>query len=95
MTTNVHIIDQLADVRAQIAALKEHEDKLRGEVSRLIGDDSFAEGDLFVAKQDITTRKGGLDEKALRAAGIEPDNFRKPESVVVTIRLSARASRAA
>jgi hypothetical protein len=91
MATNAHPVDQLADLRAQIAALKEREDALRGEISRMIGDGNSVEGDMFVAKQDITTRKGGLDEKALREAGVPVDEFRKPESVVVTIRTALRA----
>jgi hypothetical protein len=93
--TNAHPVDQLAQVRADIAALKTREDELRGEVSRLIGDGSLVEGDLFVAKQDLTTRKGGLDEKALRAAGIDTDLYRKPDAVVITIRTTLRTAMAA
>jgi len=93
--TNAHPVDQLAQIRADIAALKTREDELRGEVSRLIGNGNIIEGDLFVAKQDMTTRKGSLDEKALRAAGIDTDAFRKPEAVVITIRTTLRTALAA
>jgi len=93
--TNSHAVDQLVAIRAQMSALKESEDLLKVQISREMGDDKELVGDFWIAIQNLTTRKGGLDEKALIAAGIDVDAFRKPETTVHSIRTVLLASRAA
>jgi len=90
-----HQVDQLVAIRAQIKALQEIEAGLKTDISRAIGDDGFIIGDEWIAEQSLTTRKGGVDEKKLAAYGIDVDAFRKPDSVVLTLRTVLRASRAA
>ena len=95
MTTNTHAADQLASIRAQIKALQEAESALKTQISREIGDGSSLVGDEWIAEQSLTTRKGGLDEKKLVAAGVDVDAFRKPDSAVLTLRTVLRISRLA
>jgi hypothetical protein len=92
---NQHPVDELAQIRAQIKALQERENALRSEVSLLIGDGSAYDGDDFTAIQTLASRKGGIDEQAMRTAGINPDKFRKSDIAVVTIRTVVRAKAAA
>lgn len=93
--SNVHPVDQLVAIRAQIKALQERESDLKTEVSRLIGGATSLDGDEWSAIQSLSTRKGGLDEKALKAAGINPDAFRKDDIAVLTLRTVLKASLAA
>lgn len=95
MNTNTHPVDQLVALRAQIKALQEHEALLKTEISRVIGDGSCLVGDEWIAEQSVTTRKGGIDEKALKAAGIDVDAFRKDDTTVYTLRTVLRATRLA
>ena len=95
MTTNTHAVDQLASIRAQIKALQEAESALKTQISREIGGGSSLVGDEWIAEQSLTTRKGGLDEKKLVAAGVDVDAFRKPDSAVLTLRTVLRISRLA
>jgi len=95
MTTNAHPVDQLVALRAQIKALQEHEALLKTEISRAIGDGSCLVGDEWIAEQSVTTRKGGIDEKALKAAGIDVDAFRKADTAVFTLRTVLKVSRIA
>lgn len=96
-TSNRHIVDQLADVRAKIKALQEHEKDLKEEVGRQMGAADSLGGDEFIASQAISERKGSIDEaKVARKLGVENlDAFRKAPSTVVTIRVESRASEAA
>ena len=92
MAANRHIVDQLADVRAQIKALGEREDALKTEVSKQMGAANSLGGDEFIAIQSLSTRKGGIDDKKAKAAGVDLDRFRKPDVAVVTIRVERRAN---
>lgn len=87
---NTHAVDQLADIRAQIKILKRQETQLVEEISEMMGDADSLGGGLWIARQTITTRKGSIDTKALEAAGIDVDRFRKPETTVFSIRLEER-----
>ncbi len=93
MLTNSHPVDQLVAIRAQIKALQEAEGALKTEISKAMGAASSLVGDEWIAEQTLTTRKGSIDEKALRAAGINPDQYRKPELPVYTLRTVLKASR--
>jgi hypothetical protein len=88
---NRHMVDQLADTRAQIKALEATEAKLKSEISAQMGSADSLGGDEFIARQTLTERKGGMDEKALIAAGVDVEKFRKPASAVMTLRIEARA----
>ncbi len=92
---NIHPVDELAEVRAQIKALEAREGELKSTVSAMMGDADSLGGDFFIARQTMTERKGGIDEKAMKAAGIDADKFRKPPSIVVTIKTEARVSEVA
>lgn len=90
MTQNRHPVDRLAEVRQQIKALQETESLLKDEVSSLMGDENILEGDDYVATQAVSTRKGGLDDKALRRDGIDPDKYRKADVLVYSVRVVER-----
>jgi hypothetical protein len=92
MTANRHIVDQLADVRAQIKALQEIEAALKPQVAEIIDRADVASGDDFIATHQMAERKGSLNEKAMRAAGIDVDSFRGPSTVVISIRLAPRTA---
>jgi hypothetical protein len=89
---NRHIVDQLADVRAQLKALEEREKDLKAQVSVLIDKSDVAAGDDYQAFHVISERKGGLDDKAMIAAGIDIEKFRKASSIIISIRLSERTA---
>lgn len=89
---NRHIVDQLADVRAQSKELAEREALLKEQILKAFGKKDILRGDEFVAFRSTSVRKGNLDEQALRAKGIDPDRYRKPELTIVGIRLE-RAQR--
>lgn len=93
--TNRHPVDQLAEVREKIKSLKDHEEFLREQVSALMGNSDSLGGDEFIARQTVTERKGALDEKAMQAAGIDTDKFRKKSTTVYTIRTERREREAA
>jgi hypothetical protein len=93
--SNLHPVDQLVAIRAQIKALQELESTVKTEVSRLIGGSETLTGNEWTAIQSLSTRKGGLDEKALKAAGIDTEAYRKDDISVLTIRTVLRASLAA
>lgn len=83
-----HPVDQLFAVRAQIKALQELEAGLKADVSALCGDVDYALGDEYVATQSLTSRKGGIDEKALKAAGVDVDAYRKADVAVYTLKVT-------
>lgn len=89
--TNRHPVDQLALIRETIKNLQERECELKAEVGTLMGSADSLGGAEFIARQTVSERKGSLDEKALKAAGIDADKFRKPSTSVYSIRLDRRA----
>ena len=91
--SNRHPVDQLADIRAQKKALEEREAELKEVVSGLMGSADSLGGDEFIAMQTVTTRKGGIDEAALKKLGVVVP--RKPDVIVYSIRTERRASEAA
>lgn len=92
---NRHSVDQLADVRAKIKALKDDEKALVTEISKAMGADDSLGGDQYIARQAIINRKGSLDTKAMEAAGIDVERYRKPSTVVYQIRVEEREREAA
>lgn len=92
---NRHPVDELADVREKIKFWKEREDELRGLISEMMGGADSLGGDEWIARQTVSERKGSLDEKAMKADGIDTDRYRKPPSVSFTIRVERRAVEAA
>jgi len=86
-TANRHPVDQLADVRAEIAKLKEREDALR---EMILSGECQLFGDDFRADVSTTTSER-VDTKALRKAlgdkALAP--YLKP-STVRTVRLKPR-----
>ena len=88
--SNRHIVDQLADVRAQIKDLEEREKTLKEAVSREMGGRDSLGGDEFIALQRMSERKGAIDAKAMEKAGIDPDKFRKPATIVYQIVVERR-----
>lgn len=85
MTSNRHIVDQLADVRAQIKMLQESEKDLKDAICDAMGHADSLGGDEWIALQRISERKGAIDTKALEKAGIDVEAFRKPPTVVYQI----------
>ena len=90
--TNRHPVDELADVRAQIKELKDREDDLKVIISLDMGDGDSLGGDEYIATQTLSTRKGAIDEKALKAAGVNVSDFRKADVTVWSLRLERRAT---
>lgn len=95
MTSNRHIVDQLADVRAEIKELKECEDDLKKQIGDAMGKKDSLGGDQHIALQKVSTRKGSIDQAAMKAAGIDPERFRKPETTVYQIVVEPRVMEAA
>jgi len=89
---NRHIVDQLADVRDQIAYLKGVESELKETVSRLMGSRTALSGDEYIATKIISWRKGAIDSKLLEADGIDVEKYRKAQSSLTSIRLEERLS---
>lgn len=87
---NRHIVDQLADVRAQIKELQGREADLKDAISAEMGERDSLGGDEYIALQKLTTRKGAIDTKAMEAAGIDPDRFRKPDIAVYSLVIERR-----
>lgn len=92
---NRHIVDQLADVRAQIKELSAVESELKAKVSSQMGDADSLGGDEHIASQSLSTRRGAIDDKRMKADGIDVDAYRKPDTTVLTIRIERRVSEAA
>lgn len=95
MTSNRHIVDQLADVRAEIKALKAREDDLKDQISTAMGASDSLGGDQFIALQKVSTRKGSIDAAALKKAGVDADKFRKADVTVYQILVEPRVMEAA
>lgn len=94
-SSNRHIVDQLADVRAAIKELQAREDELRTLVSVEMGDGDSLGGSEFIARQVLTKRAGSIDTKAAEAAGIDLSAYRKPDTIVYSIRCERRVSEVA
>jgi cell division protein FtsB len=89
---NTHPVDALARVRAAIKELQDNEKALKDEIQTAMGGDDALAGDEYIASQAISTRKGGIDEKAMVKAGINVESYRKPETTVITLRIEKRAN---
>lgn len=90
MTSNRHIVDQLADVRAEIKALQTREAQLKEAVSAAMGERDSPGGDEYIARQKVSERKGAIDQKAMKADGIDADKYRKPSVAVYQITVESR-----
>lgn len=90
---NRHPVDQLADVRAQKKALEEREEALKAEISKLMGSANHLGGDEFIAIQSVSTRKGAIDEAALKSRGI--DVPRKSDVTVFSLKIERRVNEVA
>ncbi|MBP0440661.1 hypothetical protein [Tianweitania sediminis] len=88
--SNRHPVDRLAIVRTRIKELQEQEADLKQIVSAQMGSKDTLGGDEYVAKQVLSTRKGGIDEALLKKQGLDPASFRKPDVTVLSIRVEAR-----
>ena len=94
---NRHIVDRLADVRAQIKELEVVEGELKARISTEMGSRDSLGGDEFIAIQTLTKRKGSLDEKRICAA-LKVDNldaYRKPEVTVHSLKVERRVAEVA
>ena len=94
---NRHPVDRLFDVRQQIKALTEEEGDLKARISVEMGSADSLGGDECIASQSLQERKGGFDEKKLAEAlkTTDLDQFRKPASTFVVIKVEQRAREAA
>ncbi len=94
---NRHVVDRLADVRAEIKALTQEEAELKARVSQLMGSADSLGGDQYIASQSLQERRGGLDESKLAGALGLPnlDAYRKPSTTFVVIKVEPRAMEAA
>ena len=92
---NRHIVDQLADVRAQIKELKQREGDLKDQISAAMGKSDSLGGDQFMALQKVSTRKGAIDTAKLQKAGIDVDAYRKADTTVYQIVVEPRVMEAA
>lgn len=92
---NRHIVDQLADVRAEIKALQETEKVLKAAISKMMGSSDTLGGDQYVAIQKTQERKGSLDAEKITAAGLDPEQFRKPATVAFILHVEPRVAEVA
>lgn len=90
VSSNRHIVDQLADIRATMKSLKADEDTLKGQISEAMGSADSLGGDEFIARQTLTERKGSIDTKAMEAAGIDIERYRKPGVSVYALKVERR-----
>jgi len=89
---NRHPVDQLADVRAEIKRLQDQEADLKAQITTEMGSRDSLGGDELIAFQTLQTRKGGIDEASLKAAGINVDKHRKPASTAHVMRVERRVA---
>lgn len=83
--SNRHIVDELAEVRAQIKALADRETALKAEISAAMGTGDLLIGDDYAAVQKITSRKGAVDTAAMAKAGIDVEAYRRADVTVLSI----------
>ncbi|WP_309083745.1 hypothetical protein [Chelativorans sp.] len=95
MKSNRHIVDQLADVRAQKKALEAKEEELKVLISKAMGSADSLGGDQFIAFQKVSTRKGIYDMKKIEATFGDMSLFRKPDVTVYQIVVEPRIMEAA
>lgn len=93
--TNRHPVDQLALVRQTIKHLQDREAELKAEIGALMGSNDSLGGAEFIALQKLQQRKGAIDEAALKKAGIDPDQYRKPASTFIVLQTEPRVSEVA
>lgn len=92
---NRHPVDRLADVRVEIKKLEAEETDLKAKISVEMGTRDSLGGDQFIASQVLQERKGGLDEKAMAAAGVDVEKYRKPKSTFIVLKVEPRVMEAA
>ena len=89
--TNRHPVDQLANIRATIKTLQDREAELKAEIGVLMGERDSLGGDEFIARQELRSRKGGLDEKKLADRIGDLSAFRKSDSTYIVLSVEPRA----
>jgi hypothetical protein len=87
---NRHPVDRLADVRAEIKRLQVEEIDLKAMIQTEMGSADSLGGDQYIASQSLQERKGGIDEAAMKAAGIDLDKYRKSSSTFVLLKVEPR-----
>lgn len=92
---NRHPVDRLADVRAEIKKLQDEEADLKALITTEMGSADSLGGDQYIASQALQERKGGMDEAAMKTAGVDPEKFRKPSSTFIVIKVEPRVMEAA
>lgn len=92
---NRHPVDRLADVRAEIKKLQDEETDLKAQITTEMGSADSLGGDQYIASQSLQERKGGLDETAMKAAGVDPEKYRKPKSTFIILKVEPRVMEAA
>jgi hypothetical protein len=95
LPSNRHPVDQLAQIRETQKILAEREAELKEEIGSLMGSADSLGGDEFIAFQKLQSRRGGLDEKKLAAAGIDLDQYRRPSSTYIVLTVEPRAQEVA
>ncbi|TPK59059.1 MULTISPECIES: hypothetical protein [unclassified Mesorhizobium] len=93
--TNRHPVDQLAQIRATQKILAEREAELKAEIGAMMGTADSLGGAEFIAIQKLQSRKGGIDEAAMKAAGIDVEKYRKPASTFIVLNVEPRVSEVA
>ena len=83
--TNRHPVDQLGQIRLTIKTLQDREAGLKEEVGQMMGKADSLGGDEYIAFQKLQSRKGSLDEKAMLAAGIDIERYRKSGSTYIVL----------
>ena len=94
---NRHPVDELADVRAEIKRLSERETELKTTIGTMMADRDSLGGDDFIAFQKLSSRKGGIDEKAVaKALGVDDlTAYRKPAATYITLTVEPRVAEVA
>lgn len=88
--SNRHPVDQFANIRATIKHLQDREAELKDQIGEMMGKSDSLGGAEFIAFQKLQSRKGGIDEKAMKAAGIDVDRYRKSSSTYVVLTVEPR-----
>lgn len=90
--TNLHPVDELADVRLKIKHLDAREIELKKIISDMMGEADSLGGNEYIARQTVSERAGAIDTKAMEAAGIDVEKYRKKPTTVYTLRIERRES---
>lgn len=83
--TNLHPVDELAELRNLIKDAQAREKELKDRISAMMGGADMLAGSEFAAIQKISQRAGSIDPKALAADGIDADTYRKAPVSVFTL----------